>query len=224
MARAAGPILIEALRQRGFGCGLVVDLGCGSGILSQAIVDAGYDVLGIDLSPAVIERARARVPGGTFRVESLLTAELPPCIAVAAVGECFNYRFDGRQSPVALTDRFRQIHRVLKRDGVLLFDVAEPGRVPRGGPYRVFVETPDWAVLVVAEEDRSRRMLTRRITTFRRVDTLFRRDQETHELRLIPRAELTEGLRKIGFRVRILRGYGASPFPRGLVGFLARKA
>jgi hypothetical protein len=34
------------------------------------------------------------VPEGSFRCESLLTAELPPSIAVVAVGECFNYRFD----------------------------------------------------------------------------------------------------------------------------------
>src|SRR5271170_5383990 len=91
MARAAAPVLIDALRKRGFARGLVVDLGCGSGILSQAMVEAGYDLLGIDISPAMIALARERVPGGTFRVGSLVTVDLPPCIAVAAVGECFNY-------------------------------------------------------------------------------------------------------------------------------------
>ena len=60
MARAAGPVLIDSLRKRGFDRGLVVDLGCGSGILSQAILEAGYEVLGIDISPAMIERAGSR--------------------------------------------------------------------------------------------------------------------------------------------------------------------
>jgi SAM-dependent methyltransferase len=224
MARAAAPILIESLRRRGFERGLVVDLGCGSGILSEMIVEAGYEVLGIDLSPAMIVLARARVPGGTFRVESLLTAKLPSCIAVAAVGECFNYAFDPRLSRAALASQFRQIHHSLKRGGLFLFDVAEPGRVPRGAAYRVFVEAPDWAAFVVAEEDSRSRRLTRRITSFRRVGALYRRDQETHELCLIPRQELTEELRKIGFRVRILHGYGPTPFPQGLVGYLARKS
>ena len=71
MARAAGPVLVNALRKRGFDGGLVVDLGCGSGILSQAMAEAGYDVLGIDISPAMIALARERVPTGTFRVGSL---------------------------------------------------------------------------------------------------------------------------------------------------------
>src|SRR5262249_52348922 len=152
-----GTVLIDSLRKRGFDHGLVVDLGCGSGILSQAIVEAGYDVLGIDISPAMIDRARARVPSGTFRVESLLTAKLPPCIAVAAVGECFNYLFDRSHSRAGVARQFRQIHHVLERDGLFLFDVSEPGRVPRRGPSRGFFEQPDWTVIVVSEEDRASR-------------------------------------------------------------------
>ena len=173
MARGAGPVLIESLRKLGLDRGLVVDLGCGSGILSQAIVEAGYDVLGIDISPAMIDLARGRVPDGTFRVGSLLTARLPPCIAVAAVGECFNYLFDRRNDSDELARLFGQIHWSLSRDGLLLFDVAEPGRVPAGGPIRFFVEQPGWAVLVVSKEDPTSRVLTRRITTFRRVDAFI---------------------------------------------------
>jgi SAM-dependent methyltransferase len=223
IARAAGPVLINSLRKRGRDRGLVVDLGCGSGILSQAIHEAGYDVLGIDISPAMIKLARARVPGGTFHVESLLTAELPTCIAVAAVGECFNYRFDPNHSRAVLARQLRRIHRALERDGLLLFDVAEPGRVPRGGPSRAFFEQSDWATLVITEGDRRRRLLTRKITTFRRVGELYRRDHEIHELRLIPRAEMADELRGLGFRVRALQGYGSRRFPTGHAGFLARK-
>jgi 2-polyprenyl-3-methyl-5-hydroxy-6-metoxy-1,4-benzoquinol methylase len=70
--------------------GLVVDLGCGSGIVSRAVAEAGYEVLGIDISPAMIALAKAHVPGGAFRVASVIATDIPPCIAVAAVGEVFN--------------------------------------------------------------------------------------------------------------------------------------
>lgn len=92
--------------------------------------NAGYKVLGIDLSPAMIEMARRRVPEGRLRCESLLTAELPPCIAVAAVGECFNYRLDESNSREQLRALFRRIHAALLPGGILLFDAAGPGRVP----------------------------------------------------------------------------------------------
>src|SRR5205823_10811371 len=98
----AGPVLIAAMRRRGWERGLVIDLGCGSGILSRAMTDAGYDVLGIDLSPAMIALARERVPGGTFRVASLLSTELPGCIAVAAVGEGYNYLLDAHNTRSSL--------------------------------------------------------------------------------------------------------------------------
>jgi hypothetical protein len=35
--------------------------------------------------------------------------------------------------------------------------------------------------------------------------------------------EVAGELREVGFRVRLLRGYGAFRFPRGVAGFLARK-
>src|SRR4051794_17200104 len=92
-ARAAAPFLLEALRRQGTRDGLVIDLGCGSGILSEAVSAAGFDVLGVDLSASMLALARRRVPRGEFRQESLLTAELPPCVAVCAVGEGVNYLF-----------------------------------------------------------------------------------------------------------------------------------
>jgi hypothetical protein len=79
-------------------------------------------------------------------------------------------------------------------------------------------------VLVTVEEDRRSGILTRRIVSFRRTSgDLYRRDQEIHRQRLIRGSELTGQLRKIGFRVRTMRGYGSWRFPPAVIGFLARK-
>jgi SAM-dependent methyltransferase len=222
-ARHAAAVLLDALRRRGIDRGLVIDLGCGSGILSREVAEAGYEVLGIDISEAMIAMARQRVPRAEFRVESVLQAELPPCVAVAAAGECFNYLFDPGNTTRALTKLFQRIHGALEPGGLLLFDVAEPGRVGEKGPQRKHVEGEDWAVLTVLEEDRRRRLLTRRITTFRKVGDLYRRGEEVHQQRLLPRSEIAPQLRALGFRVRTLAGYGSLRFARGHVGFLARK-
>jgi SAM-dependent methyltransferase len=222
-ARAAAPVVLEALRRKGIERGLVVDLGCGSGILARALSKEGYDILGIDISPAMVALAQARVPRGQFRVESLLTAEILPCVVVTAVGECLNYLFDGRNSKTKLAQLFRRIYAALRAEGLFLFDVAEPGRVPGTGLERSYFEGDGWAALVTSEEDRHRKLLTRRITSFRQVGDLYRRDQEVHRQRLLSRSELTSELRKIGFRVRTLRSYGPLRFGRGHVGFLGRK-
>ena len=223
VARDAAAFLLGALRRQGRGGGLVVDLGCGSGILAGELSAAGYDVLGIDLSAAMVALARRRVPNGRFRRGSLLTAELPPCVAVTAVGECVNYRFDAGNTKQGLHQLFRRIYEALCPGGLLVFDVAEPGRVPGSGPQRTFREGEGWAVLVTAEEDRRRELLTRRITSFRKVGAGYRRGHEVHQLRLLRRSEVAGQLRGVGFRVRVLSGYGRERFPPGYAGFLARK-
>ena len=44
----------------------VADLGCGTGTLALLLTGEGYDVTGLDLSPEMIRRARAKVPGVVF--------------------------------------------------------------------------------------------------------------------------------------------------------------
>ncbi|WP_166397442.1 hypothetical protein [Rubrobacter marinus] len=52
---------------------------------------------------------------------------------------------------------------------------------------------------------------------------LYRRDEETHRLRLTPPGTMVAQLRDAGFEVRVLDGYGEMRFPRGLACFLARR-
>ncbi len=223
LASHAGLTLLGALRERGLNQGRVIDLGCGSGILAAALSSAGYDVLGFDLSAALLKLARGKAPAAQFRQGSLWTAELPPCIALSAIGECFNYLFDRDNEPDALERLFRRIHAVLAPNGLFLFDVSEPGRVPPPGVLRAHTEGPDWAVLMTAEEDASQRLLTRHITSFRQVGELYRRSHEVHGLRLLPRAEVLHALQNAGFQTQMLTGYESLKFPNGHIGFLAQK-
>ncbi len=221
LARDAAEVLLQNLAATGTGDGLVVDLGCGTGILAEAVSNAGYDVLGVDLSPVMIEMARRRVPEGRFLCESLLSVELPPCIAVVAVGECFNYRFDESNSREQLRALFKRIHAALLPDGLLLFDAAAPGRVDTGEALKTHVDGGDWVLLMNAEENREARRVTRCITSFRRVGDFFRRDDECHELDLLPAAEVVADLEAAGFATRVLDEYAGHKLPAGLNGFLA---
>src|ERR1041385_2227904 len=113
LARHAAPVLLEALRARGIAAGLLVELGCGSGILARELTAAGYDVLGVDISPAMIRMARKHAPRARFVTASLLSFELPECVAVVSIGECLNYTFDPGNSRMALTRLFERVYRAL---------------------------------------------------------------------------------------------------------------
>jgi SAM-dependent methyltransferase len=219
-ARSAAGVLLKLLKKSGKR-GLVVDLGCGSGILAEQVVAAGHGVLGIDISEPMIALAQRRVPRAEFRAESFVTAEIPPCLAVVSIGECINYLFDPANTRRALAGLLRRIHGALLPGGFLMFDVAGPGRI-RNGSQTIYHESNGWAVGVVATE--KGRRLTRRITSFRRVGRNYRREYAEHLQQLYSADEMLAMLRAAGFRARRVPGYGALHFPRGLTGFLARKS
>lgn len=57
----------------------VADLGCGTGTLSVLLAEAGYDVAGVDLSPEMVVRAKAKAAGqsATFAVGDAGDPDLP---------------------------------------------------------------------------------------------------------------------------------------------------
>jgi SAM-dependent methyltransferase len=220
-ARSSAPYLLDLFRRSGITAGRVVDLGCGSGIWARELTDAGYQVLGVDLSPAMIELARRRVPDAEFHVGSFVRFPLPACRAVTALGEVFNYRVDPENSLRRLRRVCQGVFDALTPKGLLVFDVAEPGRCK--GLTQRFTEGEDWACLVEYHRDFARQRLTRRIVSFRQVGDTYRREEETHIQQLYPGTKVAAMLREIGFRVRPVRRHGAYPLSPGVVGFVARK-
>ena len=220
-ALESAPGILEILGQNGVRDGLVVDLGCGSGLLARELVDAGHRVLGIDISEAMIELSRRRVPEAEFRVGSLFNAELPPCDAVTAISEVLNYLFD--EEAGGLAPLFRRVFEALIPGGVFVFDVLGPGQVPSGTTAKGFRVGEDWAVLSEREEDTERGTMERRIVSFRKVGEHYRRDDEVHRVRLYDPAELSAELSDLGFRVRTERAYGDYPLGQSHAAFVARK-
>lgn len=55
----------------------VLDLGCGAGVpASRWLVDAGFEVTGVDISEVQIERARRLVPGARFVCEDMASFDV----------------------------------------------------------------------------------------------------------------------------------------------------
>jgi SAM-dependent methyltransferase len=221
IARGAAATLVEALAASGIRDGLVVELACGSGISSRIVADAGYAVHGFDLAPAMIDLARERVPAGRFEVCSLYDAEIEPCVAVTAIGEAFNYRFDERAGFERMAEIFERAYAALAPGGVLLFDVAQPGRGLPRAEHTVWAGD-GWRVSSETIEDSARRRLARRIVSHRAVGGAERRREELHELALYEHESVFAALRETGFVVRSLATYaGQYHFSAGHGGFLA---
>ena len=221
-ALRSSPGILEVLRENGVPDGLVVDLGCGSGLWARELLRAGYRVLGIDISEAMVEIAREKAPGAEFRVGSLFEAQIPPCDAVTAVSEVLNYLFDPENEEWGLGLVFGRVYKALRPGGVFVFDVLGPGQIPEGAS-KTFSEGPDWAVLSEKVEDWGRGTLTRRIVSFRKVGENYRRDDELHRVRLYDPEEVADKLGRAGFEVRTMRAYGGYPLSENHAAFVARR-
>lgn len=221
-ALCAAPGLLALLRASGVRRGLVTDLGCGSGRWAGELNQAGYEVFGLDQSPAFIRMARRIAPGSKFAVGSLSSTELPASDAVTSIGECLNYCFDGRAGLRALGRLFARVHAALRLGGVFVFDAAGPSRIP-SATARQWFEGRDWAILVETDGDRRTASLTRRITCFRKVGRFYRRSEEVHRLRLFEASELLSELQRAHFEARRVSAFGSFKLPRGIAGFVAAK-
>ena len=214
----AAPCLLQFFKQNGVDGGTVVDLGCGGGQWLEWLAARGYQVWGIDVSASMIEAAKERVSPSHLIHGCFSKVELPSCDAVTSLGEPINYL--GQKQAIKRT--FNKVYRALRPGGIFVFDAREPAKKPVL-PRTVSRVGDSWACICEIIEKPEINSLIRHITTFRQVGKLFRRSQETHNLKVYSRAETLTWLRKIGFRVRHYRGYDTYRFPPGQSVYLARK-
>jgi len=213
-ATRAGPEVIRILRRAAIRSGRIVDVGCGSGILSRRLVDAGYEVSGFDISPAMIRLARAKVPEAVFRVSALGSMHVPPCRAVAAIGEVITYASSVRAF-------FKRVAGALEPGGLFIFDFIESAERRTYPPKSI--GGADWALVIRADADRAGRVLTRRITTFRKFGRTYRRSHEVHRVRIYSRDDIARLLSAAGFRSTMRRWYGRHRLMAGDVAVVAEK-
>lgn len=223
VAIAAAGELIGQLHRREINDGLVVDLGCGSGLTAMRLIEAGFDVLGVDTSPEMIELAKINAPDADFVVASLFDVEIPRCAAVTAIGESINYAFDPSTTRTDVAGFAQRVFDVLMPGGLVMLDAAGPGRIGLGETNDARFEGDDWALFVRTEGAPDGRSMTRETMLFRREGELWRRTDEQHDLVLYSPETVTEQLLVAGFDVVVMSGYEDLTFPEGWNGFLGRK-
>jgi SAM-dependent methyltransferase len=103
----------------------ILDAGCGSGPTTVALTGRGADVSGFDLSAAMIEFARGRLPAADLQVHDL-AEPLPWQDATfdTVVASLVLHYLEDWSGPLA------EVHRVLAPGGRLLVSVNHPGAFP----------------------------------------------------------------------------------------------
>ncbi|HEY3672247.1 MAG TPA: class I SAM-dependent methyltransferase [Acidimicrobiia bacterium] len=220
-ADGCGPDLIEMLAPVREREGLVLEIGCGSGLLTRYLVDAGFRVLATDASPAMLELARETAPGveGFARL-TMPDDPVPACDAVVGIGH-----------PLCYLPSLHAIERAL---------VAMAGALRPGGVIATDFEDFEWGEARLDEHERSRvgddwaivtrfsvparDRFVREMTTFvRNDDSTWRRDDERHDNVLLDVSALPALLAREGVVAETKRSFGSWELPVGLYALVGRK-
>jgi SAM-dependent methyltransferase len=198
--------------------GLVLEIGCGSGLLTSHLVAAGHRVLATDASPAMLDLAREALPGTEFAQLTLPDDPVPPAAAIVGTGHALSYLDTVEDVHRALL----ALARALEPDGVLAVDLCDLrwGEARRGSPDHV--RTGDDWLLVTRFSIPAPDRFIRDMTTFvRQEGGLWRRDDEHHENVLLDTAALPELLQANGFTAQVRPSFGTESLPDGLVVLVA---
>ena len=119
----------ELLEQQNIQDGIVCELGCGTGTMTELLAEAGYDMIGIDASPEMLEAATEKklVSGHDilYLLQDVRSFELYGTVkAIISVCDSLNYVTD----PAELLQVFRLVNNYLDPDGIFLFDMNTPVR------------------------------------------------------------------------------------------------
>jgi SAM-dependent methyltransferase len=210
--------LLEPVRERD---GVVVELGCGSGLLTRYLVDAGHRVIATDASPAMLDLARDHV-GDAAEIRRLVLPDdpIPQADAIVSVGHVLSYLPDAAAIDRALVASAE----ALRPGGVLAIDICDvtwgserAGSLPRGWV------AEDWALVTefsVPSPDRSVRQMA--IFT-RNEDGSWRRDDERHDNVLIDTSLVPGLLARHGVMAEIGDAFGTERPTIGLKTVIGRR-
>jgi SAM-dependent methyltransferase len=194
--------------------GLVVELGCGSGLLTRHLLDAGHRVVATDASPAMLELARAAAPDAEdVRQVRLPDDPIPDADAIVSVGHALNYLPD----EAAIDRAFVAIAHALRPGGVLAIDVCdlEWGAARRGVATHGRVGQ-DWAIITETSTPAANRFVREMTIFVKNDDGSWRRDEERHDNVLIDTILVPGLLAQHGVEAQVRPSFGTEQLPTGL--------
>lgn len=197
--------LQEILQKEGISDGLVLDLGCGTGSMTEELAGRGYDIIGVDNSEDMLEIAmEKRQESGhdiLYLLQDMQEFELYGTVrAVVSVCDSVNYVTEKEE----LEQVFRLVNNYLDPGGIFVFDFNTEYKYREVLGDRTIAENREdssfiWDNYYYEEEHMNEYELTLFIQEADQKE-LYHKYQETHFQRAYTLEEIRELLEKSGLR------------------------
>lgn len=115
--------LQELLSEYNINQGIIAELGCGTGSITERMAQAGYDMIGIDNSYEMLNIARQKkqdnASSSLYLCQDMREFELYGTVsAIISVCDSINYILDAEE----LIEVFKLVNNYLETDGIFIFD------------------------------------------------------------------------------------------------------
>jgi len=192
--------ITDILRSAGIEKELVLDLGCGTGTLTELLAKEGYDMIGIDYSQEMLARAmEKRDESGLsilYLLQDMREFELYGTVkAVVSVCDSLNYLLDEED----VIETFRLVNNYLDPKGLFVFDFNTVYKYKEVIGDATIAENRDDCSFIwenyYHEEDEINEY---EVTFFVKEGELFRRFEETHYQRGYTPQQMKDFLKEAG--------------------------
>ena len=190
------------LRTYGITEGLILDLGCGTGTMTELLAAEGYDMIGVDASDEMLmQAAEKREASGhdiLYLLQDMQEFELYGTVrAVVSVCDSLNYMLDEE----ALLSVFCLVNNYLDPGGIFVFDVNTPAKYQAIGEQVIAENRDEGSFIWENDYDDGTGINTCALTLFLpREDGLYEKDEELHVQRGWNAGEILVLLEKAGLR------------------------
>ena len=198
--QAWGEYLTGLLREYHIDSGIVADLGCGTGNMTELLAEKGYDMIGIDNSYEMLEEAmEKRIESGhdiLYLEQDMREFELYGTVAaVVSVCDSLNYITEQEE----LTEVFRLVNNYLDPDGLFIFDVNMEVKFRKIADSTIAENREEGSFIWENEFDEETGINVYDLTLFLpREDGLYERDEEIHYQKAYEPEKIRELLEKAG--------------------------
>lgn len=197
-----GAFIVKCLQERGVESGIVLDLGCGTGVLTEYLAGKGYDMIGVDNSYDMLDKAmQKRERSGLdilYLCQDMREFELYGTVAaVISICDSVNYITDLEE----LINVFSLVNNYLDPGGVFLFDFNTDYKYREIIGECVIAENREEGSFIWENSyDEESRMNEYDLTIFKKVEEngLFEKTEEVHFQRGYTFSEMKDAVEKAG--------------------------
>jgi SAM-dependent methyltransferase len=195
--------LLQPMRERD---GLIVELGCGSGLLTRYLVHAGHRVIATDASPAMLDLARTYARDA-LEIRQLVLPDdpIPEADAIVSIGHVLSYLPEAAEIDRALV----AIAEALRPTGLMALDLCDLSYAEALPDFPIRARVADeWAIITERSKPAPDTFIRQMAVFLRNEDGSWRRDDERHENVLIDTSLVPGFLAEHGVRGTVETSFG----------------